>query len=885
MKPHWLLLLNSLLVSAADVQAGTRIEVDHPFIFWTAEDLRSMKERIESEQWAADAYEAMKADDSRYGDELRDLFQYAVMGDAEAGARQKEYLLRWAEAPHPLGGALYLNILAYDLLYNDLNQSERDKVEQQLRDYIPYSIEPFGLYDSSVFNNEANYARYDAEPEDGEYTRINWLPNIAFPRKISANLAAAALRDEDLIRQTWATHGSVKWYFDSYLCDKGFYSEEFSKMGSTPGALLMYCTAVQNLGLNELGFGYTGAGGATMRGHIETIIDMTWPRVDLGTSRPLYPRLALGDTREGPPFQQPEFATVTGYFADGTGGNELWRAHGAWGADCRGDKKQWDRTVDGWNGKVEKMQGRLWFEWGHKLWPEAGFDYFLAQMRAPGESVYTPRLFFDIDRIDPAHVTPPPALSAVWPERGLVMLRHDQSPRYWESSAPAVIMRLTTEYAHKAHDPLAICGFYAHNRPFYQNPHVNAAYAAGFSKSARSHFTVLVDGHLSGPTENYGTGYNEPLFTDDCFVRKSFAPAVKFVAARTGGRYEGVDETRALFLTADYLLDIFDLKSDQQHKYSWLAHCIGKPEPHNSGAWSSSNDFSWIGVLSEERSCDAGQGSWGVNVVQQHEFSWPVHARLGDHWYDDEYGMQARFLGQSGVTGYIARTPLMEAGSSTIEEKNIVKMTTLLAASEAENAQFVSMHEPYKGSPRVTEFREIVRQADVVAVAIEGDGFIDRLMMRLGDSYDQTMAVADGDDQVTFSNFAFVRITSDSVMVQGVITDLRVAVSGDPVVVANGVTIDDAVSDGAVRLSDITLSATPAEKPMPPSIIMDGSAIRFVSGTGAVNLYRADGRMLHSAVLNQGETVRIPVGRLSAGCYLLRIAHAGGEQLRRFVVK
>ena len=40
------------------------------------------------------------------------------------------------------------------------------------------------------------------------YTRTNWLPNIIFPWKLSANLAAAALGDEQLIRETWATHGS-----------------------------------------------------------------------------------------------------------------------------------------------------------------------------------------------------------------------------------------------------------------------------------------------------------------------------------------------------------------------------------------------------------------------------------------------------------------------------------------------------------------------------------------------------------------------------------------------------------------------------------------------------------------------------------------------------
>ena len=44
--------------------------------------------------------------------------------------------------------------------------------------------------------------------------------------------------------ELWAAYGSWKWYFDEYLCDIGFYSEEFGKMGSTPGAMLVYCFAL-----------------------------------------------------------------------------------------------------------------------------------------------------------------------------------------------------------------------------------------------------------------------------------------------------------------------------------------------------------------------------------------------------------------------------------------------------------------------------------------------------------------------------------------------------------------------------------------------------------------------------------------------------------------
>jgi len=143
------------------------------------------------------------------------------------------------------------------------------------------------------YNDSKNYSRYDARV----YTRSNWLPNITWPWKVSANLMAAALGDEQLIREAWEAYGSWRWYFDEYLCDIGFYAEEFSKMGSTPGAMLLYCRAVERLGPNELGFGYTGRGGATMKGHIESMIHVGYPQVDLCSSRPQYPIVTMGDPR------------------------------------------------------------------------------------------------------------------------------------------------------------------------------------------------------------------------------------------------------------------------------------------------------------------------------------------------------------------------------------------------------------------------------------------------------------------------------------------------------------------------------------------------------------------------------------------------------------
>ncbi|MFP4054424.1 MAG: hypothetical protein ACLFV7_11250, partial [Phycisphaerae bacterium] len=160
-------------------------KVEHPFMLWTREDAAKIRKTIRTEPWAKEAYRQMVSTKGR-NEDFEDLFRYAVMNDSEAGQRQKKKLLRLINLPHPLGAAVQWRVLAYDVLYHDLTDPQRQALEKKFREYIRYAIKPGGTYDTSVYNNKSNYARYDGE--NGKYTRTNWLPNIIFPWKISANL-------------------------------------------------------------------------------------------------------------------------------------------------------------------------------------------------------------------------------------------------------------------------------------------------------------------------------------------------------------------------------------------------------------------------------------------------------------------------------------------------------------------------------------------------------------------------------------------------------------------------------------------------------------------------------------------------------------------------
>jgi len=762
----------------------------HPYFLWTKKDVAEIRQRIETQPWAKKAYDEMLTTQDKQGDEIRNLFRYAVMGDKAAGDIERKNLAKWVKAPDPLGASIEWRILAYDVLYNDLTAEERTAIEERLKRYITYANEPGMAYNAKLFNNAVNYARYDGE--NGRYTRTNWLPNIIWPWKTSSNLAALALGDEGLIRETWSTPASMKWYFDEYLADHGFYMEEFGKMVATPGAMLMYAMGARNIGLDDLGFGYTGKGGATMRGHIASVIDITYPQIDLGSSRPMFPQVTIGDLRPYPPFQ---YTTVRGYYADGKGGDALWVQAGAWGGTTRGNSQQWDGD------KTEKLSTRQWFEIGHRFWPDAGFDYFLAQMRGPNDDRYYPQLYWNIDPIDPAKVKPPVRKSAVWQGRGMAVLRHDETASAWTSPAPMAALRFTNEYAHHVNDQLALAGYMAFNRMILVNPKVDPSYAFGFSRSVRSHCSVMVDGHIK--VDDWGkTGSIEPKFTDDCKTRELFTPEVKFVAARTTQRYPGVDETRALFLTGEYMLDIFNCTSDKPRAYTWLTHTYGVATP-DDGVWRESKELAdLIPQLTDERSLATDGKPWSIIARQVKRADEIADHPLPDAWFDRKVGVQIRMLGEPGTTAFLTRTPHPRSGQADKPAaRPIVDGITVVATRQANATTFAALYEPFENDTRrIESFERVAQSSDAIAVSVRGKGFSDRLLVRYGEKAADPITLEGNGERFVFVGQAYLRVSNDTVTVRGDVREMTLRI-GDakPKLLLNGKTAKATISDGVLR--------------------------------------------------------------------------------------
>ncbi|MCH8474019.1 MAG: hypothetical protein LAT55_02200 [Opitutales bacterium] len=767
--------------------AQGEVEVERPYMLWTQEDLEAMREKVAEGGWYAELAEATLEDPHNLEKDLLELWRWAVKGDEQAGNRQKDRLLEVARSPIPRGAAQWLTVLRYDLLYDELSEEERAKVEDFFRTYIDHAIFRNSLFDGEVFNDERDFSRYHAH----YHRRDNWLPNITFPRILSANLMAVALGEEALIRQVWDHYGSWRWYFDEYLSDQGLYNEDFGKQHATPGEMLLYAIALENFGLGELGFGYRGRHGATLRNHIESMIWLGYPQVDLQNDTPHFPRLTHGDARRfrtgdmGGLLAFQDFL-ISGFLPDGTGTIDRWKRRGAWGGEIRGDHPQWD----GYHGYTPKMQTALWFEVGHTKWPEAGFGYFLSWMREPGEEMYRPSLYFGVEPLSPGDIPPPPAPSWVAERRGVVMLRAEESPEYWESSAPAVGMRLATPYAHDVFDGFALTGLYAYNRPILVNRHIGG-YARDWSRSVLSHAGVKVDGH-------------EPAFTDLTATRYSFPKEVKFFAAYSPELYPGIDASRALFLTDAYLLDIFALadRQGEERTFRWTTHSLGMAEPDDR--WAEPQPLTdALGATERDRETATEHRllpgpqeilksfdrmrirrtgeDWHMRVVQESPVA-EENRLLPPEWFARKVGVEVRVLGAPDTAIGVGPTPVAhdpqdapDPGESP--ESHELAGTSVLMQREAPEATFAVLYEPFEGGAgEIVTFRRITETEDFLATAIGGEGekVNDLAMVRFRDD-GEISRVEDGETGVIvdFRDHAVVRIGTDRVEVFGDVRRMR----------------------------------------------------------------------------------------------------------------
>jgi hypothetical protein len=772
---------------AAEALAATLVQPaagaslpERPFILWSKADAARIRSRIASEEWARRVYEERIVKGPGEMAFLRNLFRYLVMGDAEAAEREKKELLGFAGAPvgDKRRSMQWPNVLRYDTLYDLLSPDERKAIEETFRRHVQWQIDEKEL----------------------SHTHLSFLPNMEYSRPMSHHLMALGLRDEKLIRAVALSNGGFIEYMGRCVRDKGLYQEEFGKYYSMVFELLLWCRGLDRLGMGELGYDFTGPNGATMRNYLLSPFWMGYPILDLDTPRPAYPMVTMGDAK-GNAYGSGQHMIVSGSAANADPNRRSNREFSA--AHMNGGLK---------------LDSVYWWELAREKWPDdPHFGYFLAQMRAVNEERYLPTLLFDIAPIAPARVTPPPAPSALYPQRGVLILRADESPAYWTSPAPAAAMRLASHYVHRVCDSFALLGLHAFNRTLYANTSAAQGYAGGdelYSASIFGHSAVIVDDALPHTVDEMPplAGSNEGLYKqgkDEILpghvqTRTHFGLHAKFASGRATNVYPEVAMTRALVLTRQYLFDAVSLQSPRPRRYLWQVQAIGLACPAEPGLWSPSE---WLyhnhPSLQREVSRIAGDRPWGVTFWQETGGVEPREGVVGPQWYERRPGVRLSMLGDSDTIACHGLLPLIKQMSNDQPRDRIVHGRTEPGSSVAaalrynrRNTCFAALHEPHDGVPRDTAFSRIEERPDAIGVRIRNAQADDRIL--LGFRPGGEASIEGQSESFRFKDYAFVRVASDAVAVEGDCTGLRVRIppGATPALLLNGRRADAAVADG-----------------------------------------------------------------------------------------
>lgn len=744
-------------------------EPARPFMLWTPEEAAAIRERIANEPDAKFQLERTLAYSGavrRSRMILADLFRVQVLQEEEAIERETRALLssigrkpepltwdrdpatlKWNEGM-PSAGDRHMrderteDALRYDALYERLTPEQREGIQAYFKSYIQFHLD----------GHPPRHPQFD-------YDRMSWLPNMHWPRPIGTHLQAVALGDEENIRKMFNAEGGWKWYFDSYLGDQGFYMEEFGKFYSNTGSMILWCEALEKLGLGEMGYGYVGKTGITMRSHLRAnTLDLAYPAIHWGGGMPSFPKITMGDAKGGSfgPHSPFHHAVVAGYLPDGRGGNRI-------------------ASDSHMNGPMAKTQEPFWFEAGHHRWPEEGYDFFLAALREPGEEKYYPTLFFNLPPIDPAEVTPPkPTPSYVARERGFAFLRQDHSESYWMGSRPAAALQFSRYYVHYVHDPMTLIGYHAFNAPMILNGWgTGRGYAGGdaWRDSVRGHSGVVVDNLQAKPVARGDEGtvghrYRHNLEND---------LEIRFVSVRADGTYPGVAQERALILAEHYMLDVTWLRNgdaNTSRRFEWQA--LSPLTLASTENWKPTEEIEDLALYKGSsfenrvretppfptggRVLEAGDADWSVRLTYALQAATPEEDPVRGHLVRRGVGIDVHMLGGQPTRVFGAIPP----GAPQTAPPSL-----LMARRDAPATLFTAVYAPFENNQPVARGVErLAETPDAVALRVHGvlpggEPFADLLLLRMGDDPAEALTLKNNKGfSARFTDHAVVRLSA-----------------------------------------------------------------------------------------------------------------------------
>jgi len=732
------------------------------------EERHRIQTLVRKEPWAKAEYERIRAEAEK-GNGFWAGFLYALDGDAGQLDTARKYLMG-AIGPESWNVRHYSKLMA-DPVHFKAGAPHLGPVYYHL-DYRPFVVFDWvyrGLSDDDrkLFTRGIEvYAQYRMRAMDRWYQ----TPNLVFKPTFMVAMAGLSVQDEEMLR--WGLfrtkpHGKrLGGYFpvlDYMLRDGGPWHEATIYPIAHED---LWCMSI----LSRYGklydgrdwFAMTAPGGGSPKGLMDYYIDTAYPI-----------------ERTGHGAGQIRVATC----GDGA-------------TSCGSDLFLVNPAGDGLN--AEKALVAAYNACGDPRY--AGFVRMIKD--------YQPNLWDRRPVPDEAEL--PSAPSKIWPTYGLAMLRSDESPNYWTSGRAIAVFQLMSQgYGHDHRDKFAIM-LHGAGRLLY--PDYNAiqyeSSAIGWTRHTCSHNTLIVD--------EQDTANAQPTA-----IRHEFSPEVKYLATSAEEVFEGVEQTRVLLLTGEYLLDAFHARSELPHTYDYMLHCLGEAKSSGGDFRPAASLMARYWVIENKRAITTDQ-PWSFDFVNK-DAPDSRPGNYGAQWYDHTANVRVSMAAEPEtqvVHGIWGKQYEKLVAERYKDKKKLSLLSSLVVRRDQRpQAVFIATHEPYANQqrPRIRRVIKLAQSDDAALVRVEADQFTDYAAVSFGPQPTRPVHVlSDGKATIQFRDYAYVRVDRGGRMAaRGDVLGLRIPGARGPFVL-DGEQVPAAQLSGALVYLTAEATAAPEAEPLCP---------------------------------------------------------------------
>lgn len=325
-------------------------------------------------------------------------------------------------------------------------------------------------------------------------------------------------------------------------------------------------------------------------------------------------------------------------------------------------------TIGDTYGKRMRLDSVNWYYPAYNAYPWPEMAWVLRNRKdKPFEALFMEH--------QPLGSPPAPSMKTrIWPEHGYIALRSQEGMNYWRGEGYSVFLSFDSNGIHSHNDKFDLMA-YARGAHIAVDPEATASAQHAFSSQIQNelnhyticHNTVMVD-------RQNQTFISKKLELVD-FVNGNDVKLAT-IADTQGMVYPGVRMMRTVAVTSDYILDVFQVASDEEHTYDYLFHS------YDDGGYFNPlpGDFQPAGLGSDV------PWKWLKNVKEMawdHDFQ--VTARQG------ELTARLKVLGQVGTTMILCEFPK----NDTFEKPSV---PMLMVRRHAKSTVFVTLLQAERGN-------------------------------------------------------------------------------------------------------------------------------------------------------------------------------------------